>query len=712
MWDEENPTGIAWGLCALKIPSAWDYQKEFKSVKVGVIDHSFYCNNPDLIFANKKDLKSNHNAEHGTAVAGIIAATWNNKKGISGILTKCKLYAYANGNNKSTPKHLVSIMEEKYAYGYLILNHVKVINCSEGENPAIQYAASRGNKQAQNHILTNASILSEFLNKLIIKGYDFVIVNSAGNSENMSFKKDSNEKYGYKAIVNKTTNRNSSSPDHIYALYNSTLSAISLQNVKNRIIVVGSIDYISTSNKTKFYQANYSNVGNRIDVYAPGTRVWSTNHSKSSSKEYICKTGTSFAAPHIAGIAGLLYQINPNISGYKVKQIICDKNTARTQITDYTNCIRNLPNAYKCVKIAKKNPTLDTPSTLTGILSGRITNTSGNAINTAKIMVYSTNTGDGRFFTTSSSSSVDKYGNYEIVLPAGTYNVCIYAKDYLPLEIKNITIESNKINYLENTLLLPWNSSYKNSQIRGVVVNALDGSKIEDVTIHFRKGWNNKTGKYIKSILNKGQSKTTTNSSGTFSFPTTLGCYTAELCKNGYITSYYNVVATVSSNTGKQKMILSPILSSNEYRIILTWGETPADLDSHLTYYKSSQKQFHIYYDNKKATLNGKTVAKLDIDDTNSYGPETITLSIGSALLNNEEYNYTVHNYSNRSSTSSTELSTSNATVLLYKGNTLLKTYYIPANKDGTYWNVFKITNKGIITVNKMGYEKSSSNIK
>ena len=62
---------------------------------------------------------------------------------------------------------------------------------------------------------------------------------------------------------------------------------------------------------------------------------------------------------------------------------------------------------------------------------------------------------------------------------------------------------------------------------------------------------------------------------------------------------------------------LSPVLKDlDSMRIVLNWGKNPLDLDSHLSY-----KNQHIYWDNKQGLA-----ANLDVDDVDSYGPETVTI--------------------------------------------------------------------------------------
>lgn len=134
---------------------------------------------------------------------------------------------------------------------------------------------------------------------------------------------------------------------------------------------------------------------------------------------------------------------------------------------------------------------------------------------------------------------------------------------------------------------------------------------------------------------------------------------------------------------------LSPVMKNLDgMRIVLNWGKFPADLDSHLSFPGN-----HIYFDHKKGSF-----ANLDVDDTNSYGPETIT-------INNKKfgqsYHYFVHDYSDKEDLNSSQLSASGAKVFVYVGQSLVKTYYIPKNKKGNVWNLFKINENGeIIDIN------------
>jgi hypothetical protein len=128
---------------------------------------------------------------------------------------------------------------------------------------------------------------------------------------------------------------------------------------------------------------------------------------------------------------------------------------------------------------------------------------------------------------------------------------------------------------------------------------------------------------------------------------------------------------------------ISPVMTSLDgMRIVLNWGATPADLDSHVVYPDN-----HVYFENKQGTD-----ANLDVDDTTSYGPETITIE---RKHEGQRYIYAVHNYSNRDNMNSDALSKSNAKVFVYIGQTLVRTYYVPVNRKGNLWEVFAVTEAG-----------------
>lgn len=130
---------------------------------------------------------------------------------------------------------------------------------------------------------------------------------------------------------------------------------------------------------------------------------------------------------------------------------------------------------------------------------------------------------------------------------------------------------------------------------------------------------------------------------------------------------------------------LSPVLKDlDSMRIVLNWGKNPLDLDSHLSY-----KNQHIYWDNKQGLA-----ANLDVDDVDSYGPETVTID---KKLDGQYYVYSVHDFSDRAQPNTNNLSNSQAKVMVYAGESLIRSYYVPTAKTGNLWTVFRISPEGEI---------------
>jgi hypothetical protein len=190
----------------------------------------------------------------------------------------------------------------------------------------------------------------------------------------------------------------------------------------------------------------------------------------------------------------------------------------------------------------------------------------------------------------------------------------------------------------------------------------------------------------------------TTLSDGTFSIDCVpVGSRTLETSAAGF-TTRTDTIPIVNGETTAVSIALVPITSCTSgergpITVVLTWGQTPRDLDSHLSGPDVVHGgRFHVAYYN----LNPVEYASLDVDDTTSFGPETVTLTVSS--LADEtfvpgEYRYWVHDFTDRLGTS--QFMVSNAVVTVTQCNTQLAQYSV-ANATGnsslTLWRVFNFT--------------------
>ncbi|WP_018155068.1 S8 family peptidase [Demetria terragena] len=82
---------------------------------------------------------------------------------------------------------------------------------------------------------------------------------------------------------------------------------------------------IVVGNSTKTDDRNaFSSTGACVDVYAPGTDITSLDYDGAGTAP---RTGTSMASPHVAGVAALYLEKNPNATPAQVKQWIEDTAT-------------------------------------------------------------------------------------------------------------------------------------------------------------------------------------------------------------------------------------------------------------------------------------------------------------------------------------------------------------------------------------------------
>lgn len=190
---------------------------------------------------------------------------------------------------------------------------------------------------------------------------------------------------------------------------------------------------------------------------------------------------------------------------------------------------------------------------------------------------------------------------------------------------------------------------------------------------------------------------TRTDRSGRYTLRLTPGSHTLLFEKDGYIsTTSITELNSGASNTLNCSM--SKALSTNQYRVVLTWGLSPKDLDSHLLGQSSRGRDYHVYFSDKTPTY-AYGEANLDKDDTTSFGPETTTFTIDPS----RKYTFFIHDYTNQSIRNSKKMSQSGAKVDVYCGNDHVRTYSVPVNKTGVVWTVFKIENGVLLDVNEIG---------
>ena len=222
------------------------------------------------------------------------------------------------------------------------------------------------------------------------------------------------------------------------------------------------------------------------------------------------------------------------------------------------------------------------------------------------------------------------------------------------------------------------------------VVDATNGQGIRDAKVQVYAGFST----YGECVEGK------TDSGGSVSLNLKeSGTYTVVIEKDGYIRETFEAYVMSNAATTSVKFSLSPTMSGDTIRFVLSWGSTPYDLDSYLIGKGGDGSSVYISYRSMRSTNSaGDLLAELDVDDTDGYGPETITLydSFG-------DYEFTVVDY-NETGT----MSMSGATVKIYVGDSLHTTVNVPSSLENA-WSVCRISNGEIMVTNRAASVSSTA---
>ena len=255
--------------------------------------------------------------------------------------------------------------------------------------------------------------------------------------------------------------------------------------------------------------------------------------------------------------------------------------------------------------------------------------------------------------------------------PEKMHSITTKCDGYIDVNYNEIVVSKDETLSLETLMQVPFNEDAQFGNVDITIRNAINNYAMPDVAFTIRKGMNTTTGDVLMTVTSDSSGKVTLQS-----LPS--GNYTGVIDDDGYIRTIFNFTV-IGGLTKSYEVHVSPVLNDSEIRIVLSWGANPRDLDSHFV-----GGNIHVYYRQKSA----KGV-NLDCDDTNGYGPETIT--IDTSTLPKGTYKYYVHHYAGTGT-----IGSSNARVSIYCGNSLVKTYYAKSDVTGD-WNVFTIntmTNK------------------
>lgn len=241
-----------------------------------------------------------------------------------------------------------------------------------------------------------------------------------------------------------------------------------------------------------------------------------------------------------------------------------------------------------------------------------------------------------------------------------------------------------------NEVLLPDANQNRSTRgvLSGVVVDAVTGEGVPEADLVFE-------GQEDSSHTGEAS----TDSQGAFSVELDPDVYDVTITADGYVMETFEFEMEKDRNYSGEQFIISPELAAGAARIVLEWGSEPQDLDSYLSGSSDNNGSVFVSYYRKTASSGGETIAELDVDDTNGYGPETITL-----YDLNGVYRYTVVDFRTTST-----LQEYGATVKVYlPGQTQPEVITVsPGANVENIWEVFELDHGKLNILNRAGDEDS-----
>jgi len=240
--------------------------------------------------------------------------------------------------------------------------------------------------------------------------------------------------------------------------------------------------------------------------------------------------------------------------------------------------------------------------------------------------------------------------------------------------------------------------------ISGTVKDAINNTVLAGAGLEVRLGVNAPAASPIVATA-------ISSATGAYTFSAlAAGTYTVTASKTGFANTSITVTVSGGATTTANPVLMSAVLPAGQTRIVLSWGASPTDLDSHLVGPVSGaatgSQQFHVHFrTGRRGSMTASPFAQLNSDVTAGFGPETITV----AQTFPGTYRYYAHDYTNRDNTVSTALSGgSNAVVQVFQGANEVARFNVPVTGAGDLWHVFDMDGQtGAITaVNQIALAK------
>lgn len=313
-WSDDT-VDATWPFLKHRAVAAWDITTGSRSTELGIVDSGVFDGHSDLL-PNMRSYRSfdtpaylgQQVRNHGTHVAGTACGAANNS-GLVGVSWSCGLRVLDIGSTLSyMPAVVITSQVNKWLDSYPRIRTVNMSFGSGATNPPIVNGV-----QDWNQCLSMAPTPAETaaFRQLFARQSQVLFVVAAGNC---------------RVDVSQVTPAN-------------------LANDFANVVSVAATDINGQP-------SSFTNTG--AEVRGPGTDIWSSTHScvigtGHCTSTFGVKSGTSMAAPFVAGTAGLMFTVRPDLWPTDIadclvsNQIVHGAGVASIDVLNAVGCARNKP---------------------------------------------------------------------------------------------------------------------------------------------------------------------------------------------------------------------------------------------------------------------------------------------------------------------------------------------------------------------------------